>query len=137
MTAVHITEPSNDRSFKRKTSFDTVIDRDRLDELRELEEDSAPGLVAKLYHSFLAGVRADLDSLARATEHGDATTLCDVCHRLKGTTLTLGATAASDACAALEDAASAGRVGLYPGLLERLRLECSRVAAEVNGWSEQ
>ncbi len=114
-----------------------VIDRDRLDELRELEADSAPGLVAALFNSFLTGVEADLDSLARAAERGDATVLCDVCHRLKGAALTLGADAASEACAALESAAAAGQAGLYPALLERLRLECARVAADVDGWGRQ
>ena len=129
--------PSAPSFTKEQSSGVRVIDRDRLEELRELEADSAPGLVATLFNSFLTGVQADLDSLARAAERGDATVLCDVCHRLKGTTLTLGADAASEACAALESAASAGRVGLYPALLERLRLECARVAADVGDWGGQ
>ena len=138
VTGVPRSEVSGDSFFTEEgRSGVRVIDRDRLDELRELEADSAPGLVATLFHSFLTAVQADLDSLARAVERGDATVLCDVCHRLKGTTLTLGAGAASEACAALESAASAGRVGLYPALLAQLKLECARVAADVDGWAEQ
>ncbi len=113
-----------------------VIDTARLAELRELEADSAPGLVASVFRSFLDRAPADLDSLARAAERADTTVLCDVTHRLKGTTLTLGAGAASEACSALERAAHDGRALLYPSLVERLRVECARVAAVVDAWSE-
>lgn len=112
-----------------------VIDHDRLAELRELEAESAPGLVAALFHSFLSRAPEDLGSLARAAERGDATVMGDVCHRLRGTMLTIGATAAAEACAALESAAAAGRPDLYPVLVERLRLECARVSAAVDAWS--
>ena len=113
-----------------------IIDRERLAELRELEADSMPGLVASLFDSFLARAPADLDSLAGAAARGDSAVLCDVCHRLRGTTLTLGANAVAQACAALESAASAGQRVRYPALLERLRLEYARVAAHVDCWGE-
>ncbi len=134
MTAAHRSEAP---PVHEPTSGTCVIDRDRLAELRELEADSAPGLVSTLFQTFLTQVPADLDSLTRAIERGDATVVCDVCHRLKGTTLTLGANAVAEACAALESAGAAGRLDLCPALVERLRLECGRVAADVGAWSDQ
>lgn len=134
MTATHRSEAP---SALEPASGIPVIDRGRLAELRELEADSAPGLVSTLFHTFLTQVPADLDSLVCAIERGDATVLGDVCHRLKGTTLTLGANAVAEACAALESAAAAGRLDLCPALVERLGLECGRVAADVGAWSDR
>jgi HPt (histidine-containing phosphotransfer) domain-containing protein len=66
-----------------------VMDRDRLDMLRELD----PGNTAyldKAIENFVARAGESLDTIRRAVERADAAALTAAAHRLKGSALNLG-----------------------------------------------
>lgn len=105
-----------------------ALDSARLDELRQLEVHGAEGLLAKLFETFLTDAGAGVGALRSALEAGDVTAAGYVCHRLKGTAATLGATEVVHVCMELEAAISSGGLQLYPSLLERLESELVRVA---------
>lgn len=114
-----------------------TLDAARLAELREIEVNGAPGLVAALFDAFFPQAAADVATLASAAETEDSGLVGRASHRLRGAAGTLGAERLAEAGAALEAAASAGEVSRYPALFERVRSELAVVRSTVDAWAER
>ena len=113
---------------KERGGADDAVDAARLAELRDLDPDDGAALVARLLDDFLAQGASAVATLAAGLEAGDAGTVGDVAHSLKGAARNLGAVEVGRLTADVEAAARADRLadaaaplaGL-PAALERVR----------------
>jgi HPt (histidine-containing phosphotransfer) domain-containing protein len=98
--------------------------RARLADLVEAEPSPAElALVLRLLRSFAAKAPLAADELVRVLHEGDATTVRDHAHSLKGSAANIGAGTLAALCGQVEDQARAGKV-ISPGPTgDRLRAE--------------
>jgi two-component system, sensor histidine kinase and response regulator len=110
-----------------------VLDYERLQALRELEDEDGRGsrLLTRLAAAFLAGAPADLAGLRAAVERGDAAAAGDVAHHLKGAAATLGGDGVVELCSDIEALAGADAIGSAFPLLGRLGEELDLVRAAL------
>jgi signal transduction histidine kinase/DNA-binding response OmpR family regulator len=109
------------------------IDRDKLVQLRKLEEESSPGLVAKLIDVFLRTAAADVAAMRQAVDRGDRPALRDAGHHLKGSCGNLGADRLVALSDQLEMAAPEAPAAALADLVRRIgdELGAVRVALEA------
>ncbi len=100
-----------------------VIDRRRIEQLRELEDDSNPTLVADIVALFVNDAPEHLKNIARALAQQDAALLESCAHRFLSGIDNLGAQRMHDHCVELECLARAGELDGAPALLDRLQRE--------------
>jgi PAS domain S-box-containing protein len=89
-----------------------VLDRRRLDQLRTLEDEDNPRLVADIVEMFLRDAPQHFGKLAEAVNAADAAALKAVAHRFLSSIENLGAVAMRERCMALE---ALGRAGTTAG----------------------
>jgi CheY-like chemotaxis protein/HPt (histidine-containing phosphotransfer) domain-containing protein len=115
---------------------DPVFDRNRLDELRSLDDDEvAAPLLNDLVARFLADTPGHVELLRLALAGGDGGALAASSHRLLSVTDNLGARRMALLCAEIEQHARLGRLAQAALLFERLELEhLAACAALQAGW---
>ncbi len=86
------------------------MDRSVLATLRELQGGGEPDVLSGLVELFLADVPPRLVALRGAAEDGDARTVVEIAHTLKGGWKNVGAVRMGAACADLEEAGRAGEL---------------------------
>jgi HPt (histidine-containing phosphotransfer) domain-containing protein len=105
--------------------------------LRELQEEDEPDILAELGGLFLEDVPPQLEALREAIERGDASSVERVAHTLKGSSSNMGATRMATLCEELEDVGRSGDLSRAPVLIESLEAEFGRVRealeAEIAG----
>jgi CheY-like chemotaxis protein len=104
------------------------LDRSVLASLREIEDQE---LLAELAELFLGDAPPRLEALREAIEGGDAASMAQVAHALKGSSANMGATRLVTICEELEDAGHSGALERAPALVERLEAEFGRVRAAL------
>ncbi|MES2130464.1 MAG: response regulator [Pseudomonadota bacterium] len=100
-----------------------VIDRRRIEQLRELEDESNPTLVDDLIQMFFNDCPAHLAKLAQALAAGDAGAVEAGAHRLLSGIDNLGALRMHGRCVMLERLGKEGRLDEAPDVLEALGRE--------------
>jgi len=101
--------------------------RERLAELRDPEHPEDDELVAQLLRSFLDRAPVELHALGEAAARGDAPTVEQVAHALKGSAANTGAAGVARLCEQLERAGRAGDLGGAAGLLGQAQDELREV----------
>jgi two-component system, sensor histidine kinase and response regulator len=113
------------------------LDQSVVMNLRELQEEGEPDILAELGELFLEDVTPQLEALRGAIERGDASSVERVTHTLKGSSSNMGATRMATLCEELEDVGRSMDLSRAPVLIERLEAEFRRVRealeAEIAG----
>ncbi len=103
-----------------------VLDPDHLSSLRAMAEYSGQDLLPELTELFARDTPSQLAALERALAEGDASTLGQVAHTLKGTAGGLGATDAMTVCGRMEALAANGELDRAGTLLAEVRRQVER-----------
>jgi HPt (histidine-containing phosphotransfer) domain-containing protein len=104
------------------------LDRSVLEGLRALQGEGEPDIVAELAQLFLEeDAPPRLASLRKAVEDGDASSVEQEAHALKGSCGNMGAWRMDELCAELQEAGASGELASAPAALERLEAEFERV----------
>ncbi len=101
-------------------AVESPLDLEVFEDLRGLGE-------AELVEAFFEDVPPRLAALHKAVEGGDARSVEDIAHTLKGGSGYMGAKAMAKVCAELETMGASGNLSGTPRLLERLEEEFERV----------
>jgi HPt (histidine-containing phosphotransfer) domain-containing protein len=109
-----------------------VLDYAVLDELKDLQEDGEPDILAELADLFFEDTPARLAVLRAAWEAGDAEALGQTAHALKGSCANLGARKMAETAKLLEEAGRRGDLPATPRLLDRLDDEFRQTRAELS-----
>jgi len=119
---------------------DPVIDRRRIDQLRELQDENNPRLVAELVALFFNDSPRHLDAIAEAIRAGSAQALESAAHRYLSSIENLGAQRMRKHCMELEALGRSGRTDGARTLLDSLQREfdiarqhLAAIAPEANG----
>jgi CheY-like chemotaxis protein len=107
------------------TREDEILDPRILKNLLSLEQ-RKPGLMEELVGMFVRDTPFKIEALRRAVKTGDAPSLEETAHVLKGASGNLSAWRMSEVCAELEKAGMAGDLAHAPQLLRRLEVEFAR-----------
>ncbi len=110
---------------------DGVLDTERLEHLRTLQDASQPSLVRELIDLFLADSPAHVRRIVQAHEAADAEQLRALAHRFLSATQNIGAQRLSRICADLEGLARGNRLAEAAGPLAELVPERERVQAAL------
>jgi PAS domain S-box-containing protein len=100
-----------------------IIDRRRIDQLMELQDDSNPTLVAEIVELFVNDSPKHLANIAGAIERGNPAELVSFSHRFLSSIENLGAVRMRSDCMELETLGRAGKTEGAAPLLARLREE--------------
>lgn len=105
-----------------------LIDAARFEELNSLGD---PTLVRQISQTFFGGVSSQLGALRQAIEAKDEATIRSVAHTIKGGAASAGFPLASDAAAALEEAARLMQRHAYSKLMTDLETGIERTREKV------
>jgi len=111
-----------------------VLDPERLEILRELEEASGEPLVEGLIRSYLDRTREDLKSVAELIARGDREALGHVAHRLKGASSNLGLPRLTALFKVLEGAAPDASEEALEAMCTPLPDELEKACSAFAGW---
>ena len=103
-----------------------VLDSQRLEHLRALQDEHQPTLVRELIDLFVADAPGHLEDLQQALRAADAQRLASVAHRFLSATDNIGARRLSALCVELEQLSRQGRLDGTPQLVVSLALEHQR-----------
>ena len=109
-----------------------ILDHTVLDQLRELQEVGEMDILAELADLFFEDTPARLAVLRGASEVGDAETVRQTAHALKGSCGNLGIRKMAETARLLEEAGRDGDLPAVPGLLDRLEDEFRQTRAELS-----
>ncbi|MDQ3965352.1 MAG: response regulator [Actinomycetota bacterium] len=116
------------------------LDRSVLEDLRELQREDEPDILAMFVEVFFSDVPQQLTALREAVRNGDAHSMRRAAHMLKGSCGTMGARRMAKICEQLEDVGASGDLARAPELLKRLEAEFDHVRealrAEIGSSSE-
>ncbi|MBK9021250.1 MAG: response regulator [Sulfuritalea sp.] len=111
-------------TLRRAEDADTpVVDRRRIDQLLELQDDEQPTMVADLIALFVADTPRHFDYLAQAIRDRDAERMANAAHRYLSSIENLGARRMRTYCMELENLGRAGTTTGAEAGLELLRQE--------------
>ena len=119
-------------SATREDSEEDPLDLSVLAGLCELQEEGEPDILNELIELFLHEAPPQLAALGEAIESGDATTVEQVAHTLKGSSGNMGAVRMAALCAELEKVGGSRQLTRAPQLLERLEVEFDRARQGLN-----
>jgi HPt (histidine-containing phosphotransfer) domain-containing protein len=109
------------------------LDQKVLDDLRQLEADGAPDLIADLIGLFRTETPPLITAIRDAVAEGNPDKLRAAAHTLKGSSSTLGARGLAELSGDLERRARGGAVTGAGTLLESLSTEYARVCQALEG----
>jgi two-component system, sensor histidine kinase and response regulator len=118
---------AGDGSATRQDSEADPLDRNVLAGLRELQQKGEPDILKELMELFLTDVPPQLVALREAVEAGDAHSVEQVAHTLKGSCGNMGAVRMEAICAELEGIGRSGDLAATPVRISRLEEEFERV----------
>jgi PAS domain S-box-containing protein len=98
-------------------------DRSALEDLRELQREGEPDILNELIELFLDDVPKRLVALREATEAGNARSIEQVVHALKGSCNIMGALRMAALCAEFQEISTSEHLTKAPELLDRLEAE--------------
>jgi HPt (histidine-containing phosphotransfer) domain-containing protein len=107
------------------------LDRETIERLRNLAQETDPSLFADILHTFCNDVAQYLEAMRQAISQGDVASLKHTAHAVKGASMNTGALSLANISASMEDAALTGNFAIVPGLLVGLEREFQRVAAGI------
>jgi CheY-like chemotaxis protein len=110
---------------------DAVIDAQRLEHLRDLQDAASPRLVRELIDMFIADAPGQLKALTQAARNADAPQLVSLAHRLLSATDNIGVRHMSVLCTDIERLARAGLVDEAARRVELLPSEYERACAAL------
>ncbi|MEQ9353735.1 PAS domain S-box protein [Coleofasciculus chthonoplastes] len=129
-----ITDYSEDVSVPEITSDSSAtpaLDRQVLQDLREIAGDDYEGLIAEVIDSYLEDSPPRVQAIRSAIAHDDANALHQSAHALKSSSLTIGATGLAKLCAELEALGCTGNLEPASILISRFDAEYERVIAAL------
>ncbi|MEQ8539080.1 MAG: PAS domain S-box protein [Coleofasciculus sp. D1-CHI-01] len=129
-----ITDYSEDVSVPEITSDSSVtpaLDRQVLQDLREIAGDDYEGLIAEVIDSYLEDSPPRVQAIRNAIAHDDANALHQSAHALKSSSLTIGATGLAQLCAELEALGETGNLEHASTLISRFDAEYERVVTAL------
>jgi HPt (histidine-containing phosphotransfer) domain-containing protein len=100
-----------------------ALDKNALNELRELDPDGSSGLVVQIIESYLSDSTKLIQQIRTAFSANDIVTLTRNAHTLKSTSLTVGATRVGEIAKELEMACKSGTLQVLPLFLTALTAE--------------
>ena len=98
----------------------TLIDPRALNDIRSLEQNGIPGLLAKAIKMYLEHSATLVRELEAAVQSGDADDQFRTAHSLKSSSASMGAIQLAAMCASLEAMGRQGETGDAPHLLEQM-----------------
>jgi HPt (histidine-containing phosphotransfer) domain-containing protein len=108
-----------------------AIDPEAIEQLRLLEDDDQPNVVAELVTLYLDHAPPKLAAIRDGIAAGDAGAVKRAAHSLKGSSANVGARGMQQVCEALEQQAGGGNVSGAPALLGQLEQELAVVTAAL------
>jgi HPt (histidine-containing phosphotransfer) domain-containing protein len=108
-----------------------VLERAVVDQLKQLQANGRPRLLADLTDRFEADARQQLEVLRGAVAQADAHALERTAHRLKGASRTLGALGVAELCQQLELLGRAGSTQPAPALIDALEPALAQALAAL------
>jgi len=109
-----------------------VVDYGVIHELRQMQLDGEPDLLADLVEVFVDDASARLKTLREALIQADADGVAKTAHALKGSAGNLGASRMAHSAAQLEERGRSGELDGAEVLLEELQSEFERANAELS-----
>jgi len=109
----------------------SVLDRERLDTLKELDPDDGGAFYIKLLETFLNSAKSDIDEIQSALSALDFPKLRDKAHALKGASRNMGAEQMGQTCQELEAQANDQAKDKADQLFENLIREFTCVKSEL------
>jgi CheY-like chemotaxis protein len=120
---------AGDGSATREDSEEDPLDQSVLAGLRELQEEGEPDILKEVVELFLTDVPPQLAALRGAVEAGDAHSVEQIAHTLKGSCGNMGAKRIEALCTELEEIGRSGDLRAAPARISRLEEEFRRVRA--------
>ena len=105
---------------------EAVLDPERLEHLRNIQDDNQPTLVRELIDQFIVDSAGHVQELTQAHAAGDARAVHALAHRFLSTTQNIGAQRLATLCAALENAARRNELAAVGHLVAALAGERQR-----------
>jgi HPt (histidine-containing phosphotransfer) domain-containing protein len=109
----------------------TVLDAAVMTAIRSLGEPGEPDVFAEVARLFIADVPVHLAALRAAVAAGNAESVGQIAHRIRGGALEIGALRVAPVCAAIELAGRTGSLGQAPAQLESLHDEFALASAAL------
>ena len=100
--------------------------------LEELEEDGEESIVAELAGMFLEDAASRIEELREAVDEGDANSVREAAHALKGSSGNMGVHEMEEPCAKLQEAGESGDLKNASALLEQLEAAFGRARPELD-----
>jgi hypothetical protein len=119
------------------TRVESVLDREALARLRELDPTGKGGVLARVLATYTQSLARLLEQLRTARAAADNTALRHVAHTLKSSSASVGALELSSLCADVERTVYEGRADGLPAQLDALAIEGMRVLAALQGAASQ
>jgi len=130
-----ITDYSDEDVFVPEKPSDSsatpALDRQVLQDLREIAGDDFEGLIAEVIDSYLEDSPPRVQAIHSAIAHDDANALHQSAHALKSSSLTIGATGLAKLCAELEALGRTGNLEPASTLISQFDAEYERVVAAL------
>jgi signal transduction histidine kinase/CheY-like chemotaxis protein len=108
------------------TGTDPLLDVDQVGKLRDLFGDDGPDELKRLVDAYLVETRSLIESLADQSRNGGAEATGKILHKLKGSSLTIGAVAMGKISERCHEEFTSGRLSGHPGFVEEIRSEFER-----------
>jgi HPt (histidine-containing phosphotransfer) domain-containing protein len=105
-----------------------AIDPEAIEQLRFLEDEDQPNVVAELVNLFIEHAPPKIAAIRDAIAQQDATAVRRAAHSLKGSSANVGARGMQHVCERLEQDAASGSLEGAPALLAQLEEESVVVA---------
>jgi HPt (histidine-containing phosphotransfer) domain-containing protein len=104
-----------------------AVDPEAIEQLRFLEDEDQPNVVAELVQLFVEHTPPKITAIRDGIAQGDAGAIKRAAHSLKGSSANVGATGMQYVCEQIEQAASGGDLGPATELLPLLEQEVAVV----------
>jgi signal transduction histidine kinase/DNA-binding response OmpR family regulator/HPt (histidine-containing phosphotransfer) domain-containing protein len=122
--------PSN-TLMPREDEGEGVLQKRALDNIRAMQQSGAPNILGKVINIYLESSPDLLESIHKAVNQGDGTTLLEAAHSLKSSSANLGAVQLAAVCQELETLGKEGRTEAASFLLKRLDTEFDAVCSAL------
>lgn len=111
---------------------DSVLDRDALVTIRQLQQPNSPCLLSEIIRLYLDTSEQLLNDLRSAIDSDNASSMSAAAHTLKSSSANVGAMGLADYCKQLEAAGRAGKLNDASPLFAKLEMEYRRVVRALH-----
>jgi HPt (histidine-containing phosphotransfer) domain-containing protein len=124
-------QSTNKQNAHSKDGSNTLLDQTAIQRLMDIGKSTDPGFLQQVLEMFMRQAPADIEIIRNALDSGDFSSMWKAAHKLKGTSLNIGALRLSEICRDIE---KKGRnletSGLY-GLCMQLEADYKATVAEL------